>query len=272
VFRLSTCAPCVHAGKAPLGLVKASGFGTAGQMPSTGSQTFPGKPAPDSSATPTERNHPTSKAKKMSNLEISNVILFERPASNPAEKTDDRYLRNLAEQVRNHSRSSTKAIIAIGEALRDAKQHLGHGRFGKWVVAECGFTIRSAQNYMRAAELTDKSEIVSRLNPAAIYRLAKASTPPDVVDRVLEILEAGGDAPTEQEILGLIPRNEEAHARGKLIGDNSATVHLARELHSRLGHELVSQLLGSRWPDLRKHLRDTIEQSNQGPTPQARQA
>jgi hypothetical protein len=119
---------------------------------------------------------PNSKVKKMFNLEASNVIALERPAAHAAEKTD--VLRKLAEQVRNHSRSSTKAIIAIGEALRDAKPHLGHGKFRGWVEAECGFTIRTAQNYMRAAELTDKSETVSRLNPAAIYRLAKASTPP----------------------------------------------------------------------------------------------
>jgi Protein of unknown function (DUF3102) len=206
----------------------------------------------------------------MSNSEVSNVIPFERPASHPEEKTDDQYLRALAEQVRNHSRSSTKAIIAIGEALRDAKQHLGHGKFGEWVVAECGFTIRTAQNYMRAADLTDKSEIVSLLSPAAIYRLAKPSTPPDVVTRVLEMLETG-DIPTELEIVALTPRSQEADVPG-LIADSGAVAYLARELHARLGDELISQLLRSRWPDLRKHLRDTIEQSNQSPKPRAGQA
>jgi hypothetical protein len=196
----------------------------------------------------------------MVNSETSNVIRLQHPTPHLGEETDDQYLRKLVEQVRNHSRSSTKSIIAIGKALHDAKQRLGHGIFGEWVVAKCGFTIRTAQNYMRAAELTDKSEIVSRLNPAAIYRLAKPSTPPDVVDRVVEMLEAGGDAPTEPEILALIPSSEEADAPG-LAADNRATVQLARELHLCLGPDLVSQLLGSRWTELRRHLRETIERS-----------
>ena len=36
----------------------------------------------------------------------------------------------------------------------------------------------------------------------------------------------------------------------------------AAELHARLGDELISQLIGSRWSDLRKHLRVAIEQSD----------
>jgi hypothetical protein len=191
----------------------------------------------------------------------SNIIPFDRSALHFEEKTTDRHLTALAEQVRSHSRSSTKSIIAIGEALRDAKLHLGHGKFGEWVVAECGFTIRSAQNYMRAAELTDKSEIVSLLNPAAIYRLAKPTTPPDVVARVLVMLETGV-IPTETEISGLIlaasQTDEETTGAPKASDDGNA-LRLARELHARLGHDLISQLLKSSWSDLRKHLREAIE-------------
>lgn len=199
------------------------------------------------------------KVKQMSNLEASNVIVLERPAPQSEKEMDNQFLRKLAEQVRNHSRSSTKSIIAIGEALRDAKKHLEHGRFVEWVKAECGFTIRTAQNYMRAAELTDKSETVSLLNPAAIYRLAKASTPPDVVDRVVEMLEAG-EEPTEQEVVALIasvPKDKETSVD---LAANTA-LNLARKLHAHLGDALVLQLLESRWPDVRKHLRDAIEQS-----------
>jgi hypothetical protein len=198
----------------------------------------------------------------MSNLEASNVIVLERPASQSEEQMDNQFLRKLAEQVRNHSRSSTKSIIAIGEALRDAKKHLEHGKFVEWVIAECGFTIRTAQNYMRAAELTDKSETVSLLNPAALYRLAKASTPPDVVDRVVEMLETG-TVPTEQEIIELIRKASQKETEGAAVpemADDQATLRLARELHTRLGHELVLQLIESRWSELCKHLRSAIEQ------------
>ena len=195
----------------------------------------------------------------MTNLGISNVILLERPTPHPEEKTEDQFLRALADQVRKHSRSSSKSIIAIGEALLDAKQHLGHGKFGTWVMAECGFTIRTAQNFMRAAELTDKSEIVSLLNPAALYRLARASTPPEVVDHVLERLDQG-HALTETEIASLILSQTEPEVAGKPeMSDDERTLCLARELHHRLGPDMVSQLIGSRWASLRKRLRDTIE-------------
>jgi Protein of unknown function (DUF3102) len=186
----------------------------------------------------------------MTPSDSSNIIPLDRLASRFEEKMTDRHLTALAEQVRSHSRSSTKSIIAIGEALRDAKLHLGHGKFGEWVVAECGFTIRSAQNYMRAAELTDKSEIVSLLNPAAIYRLAKPTTPPDVVARVLVMLETG-IVPTEPEIIGLILAPK--------ASDDGNALRLARELHARLGHDLISQLIKSPWSDLRKHLREAIK-------------
>ncbi len=210
----------------------------------------------------------------MSNPESSNVILFDPPAPRSEETSTDRHLRALAEQVRRHSRSSTKAIIAIGEALRDAKQHLEHGKFGEWVVAECGFTIRTAQNYMRAAELADKSEIVSRLNPAAIYRLAKSATPPDVVTRVMEMLETDV-VPTEAEIIGLILAAAQKDLQSDVsekADDDQVTLHLARELRSRLGHDLILQLIGSRWSELRKHLRSAIEQPDCAANPLESQA
>jgi hypothetical protein len=178
----------------------------------------------------------------------SNIIPLDRLALRSEEKTTDRHLTALAEQVRSHSRSSTKSIIAIGEALRDAKLHLGHGKFGEWVVAQCGLTMRTAQNYVRAAELTDKSEIVSLLNPAAIYRLAKPTTPPDVVARVLVMLQTG-IVPTEPEIIGLIlaasQTDKEATGAPKASDDGNA-LRLARELHARLGHDLISELIKAR--------------------------
>ena len=213
-----------------------------------------------------------SKVKIMFNLGDSNVIELERPTPQSEEQMDNQFLRKLAEQVRKHSRSSTKSIIAIGEALRDAKKHLEHGKFVEWVVAECGFTIRTAQNYLRAAELTDKSEIVSLLNPAAIYRLAKASTPPDVVDRVLEMLYAG-EVPTEAAIIHMILASSQDQESGARLPatrlDEEGMLHLAREVHTRLGRELVLQLLGSRWPDLRKTLRSVAEEPRllAGPQP-----
>jgi hypothetical protein len=192
--------------------------------------------------------------------EFSNIIPLDRPALRSEDKATNCPLKALADRVRHHSRSSTKCIIAIGEALRDAKPHLGRGKFGEWVTAECGLTMRTAQNYMRAAELTDKSEIVSLLSPAAIYRLAKPTTPPDVVDRVLVMLEAGV-VPTEPEIIDFILAASQTHEEttGAPKASDDGTLRLARELHARLGHDLISELIKSPWSELRKHLREAIK-------------
>jgi hypothetical protein len=52
----------------------------------------------------------------------------------------------------------------------------------------------------------------------------------------------------------------------------NAALNLARELHAHLGDGLVLQLLESRWPDVRKHLCDAIEQSGGAPKTQDRLA
>jgi hypothetical protein len=199
----------------------------------------------------------------MSVSETSNVLEFIPPAALPEPANSDKHLRALADQVRRHSRTSSISIIAIGEALRDAKKRLEHGNFGDWVRDECGFTIRTAQTYMRIHKLADKSEKVSLLNPAALRCLARRSTPLGVVNHVLDRLDQN-HVLNEAEILGLIldSQTDAEAADVPKVADDEHTLGLARELHDRLGADLVLQLIESRWPRLRKHLRDTFESSN----------
>ena len=141
----------------------------------------------------------------------------------------------------------------------EAKEHLDHGQFCTWVSRECYFNIRSAQNYVRAAVFAAREgEIVSLLNPATLYRLARPKTPRKVVLAVIEGLHKGF-IPTETEVMVLIFAYLNCE---KQPSDPQATRLFARELHARLGVELVTQLIGCRWSDLRKHLRVAIEPSD----------
>ena len=185
----------------------------------------------------------------------------------------DKFLDELAEQVRDHCRSTTTSIIAIGGALVQAKtariqsvQTLGD--------LQCGFTMRTAQNYMRAYALASQvGEIVSLLNPAALYRLSAPKTPPGAITGVVAML-ARGFVPTEAEIIvlivGLSHALDEFGAPKELVDEQTA-LDLARELHSRLGEELISKLIGSRWSDLRKHLRNALLQSSRAAKPHGSQ-
>jgi hypothetical protein len=71
-----------------------------------------------------------------------------------------------------------------------------------------------------------------------------------------------GSVPTEPEINGLIlaasQTDKEATGAPKASDDGNA-LRLARELHARLGHDLISELIKSPWSELRKYLREAIK-------------
>jgi hypothetical protein len=101
-------------------------------------------------------------------------------------------LRKQAQRIRERVKTTTCTIIEIGRDILAVKQHLDHGQFSKWVEAECGFNIRTAQRYMGAAEFAaDKYDIVSFLEPAIIYRLAAKSIPPAIITEVVARVQAG---------------------------------------------------------------------------------
>jgi hypothetical protein len=101
-------------------------------------------------------------------------------------------LRKQAARIREQVQITARAIVAIGKDLLAVKQSLGHGRFSQWVEAECGFSMRSADNYIRAATFAEgKMETVSILPPATIYRLASKKAAPEVVEVVISRAESG---------------------------------------------------------------------------------
>src|SRR3954454_15460067 len=83
------------------------------------------------------------------------------------------------------------AMIEVGAALKDIRDRLPHGQFGKWLFAEFALTERTARNYMAAAELVSKSETVSVLQPKTLYLLASPSTPEPIKQAVIERFDSG---------------------------------------------------------------------------------
>lgn len=105
--------------------------------------------------------------------------------SSPVEK----FLRGQAERIR---RQCTSSIIQIGKALLEAKRHLSHGMFLRWVEYEIGVPPRTAQAYMRVAHwASTKRATVAHLPPSALYMLSSSGVPEGFVTEVLERAEAG---------------------------------------------------------------------------------
>ena len=120
----------------------------------------------------------------------------------PADKADA--LRQQAKRIRDRIKATTEAVIEIGRDLLAVKQNLAHGQFTKWVQAECGFSLRAAQNYIKAAKFAEgKKATVALLAPAIVYMLASKTTPPAIVDWALQRVDSD-IVVSEQEIDGAL--------------------------------------------------------------------
>jgi hypothetical protein len=188
------------------------------------------------------------------------------PVQLPTELQQDNchQLLEIARHIRGLSQSASAAVIEIGRGLLRAKGLVDHGSFGPWVKSACGFTPRSAQNYMRAALLADdKSETVSLLSLGAIYLLSSKSTPAAVVSIVFRWLEEGRVASeTEVELLLIQHRQIGCLDQGNdqsNVTDQSAA--LASELLHFAGPELALRLTEAPWNHVRIELRRLLNMS-----------
>jgi hypothetical protein len=114
-------------------------------------------------------------------------LLVAKPAQPQADE-----LAVIADRIRGRIRRTTADIIATGNDLLTVKAKLEHGEFITWIDREFQMTDRTARNYMQAAEWAlGKSETVSVLPPATVYKLSSPSTPETIKAEVIADLEAG---------------------------------------------------------------------------------
>lgn len=105
-------------------------------------------------------------------------------------------LTYLAGQVRKSTKSHIEYAIAMGESVSQANELLAtagcESRFGAWVQAECGFSRKSAYNYMNAyARFGEESCKLTQFTAEAIYLLSADSTPESAVKKALKLADKG---------------------------------------------------------------------------------
>jgi hypothetical protein len=118
-------------------------------------------------------------------------------------------LAEHAEAIRMLGKRAIADIIEIGRRLIEAKKLCGHGNWLPWLEREFGWKERTAQRFMtiatklasNASDLTDLD-----LPVEALYRLAAPSTPPAVIDAVVE-RGARGDKVTASEVRTLVAQS-----------------------------------------------------------------
>jgi hypothetical protein len=84
---------------------------------------------------------------------------------------DAQDVRECRSRICTEVMKTAATVIAIGCELIAVKKTLRHGAFGLWVESECGFSLGSAQNYMRVARLADKNATVAYLPLVTSYRM-----------------------------------------------------------------------------------------------------
>src|SRR5258708_4658170 len=97
---------------------------------------------------------------------------------------DAQALRERSTRIRSEVKKTALSIVAIGCELIAVKKTLEHGQFVQWVETEFGFSLRSAQNYMRICRLARKCEIVAHLPPSMAYRITRKRIPRELLNRM----------------------------------------------------------------------------------------
>ena len=110
-----------------------------------------------------------------------------------------RALRERRAQIVRAATNTTEAMIAIGCDLIAAKKMLPRGQFVEWVRWECGFCIRTAQNYMAISKLSMKYAFVAHLPPGAAHSLTCSRGRGELAESIARSVGVG-KAPTEEEL------------------------------------------------------------------------
>jgi hypothetical protein len=168
-------------------------------------------------------------------------------AALPADTTE--ILQSTVLRIKDRMQAN---IIDTGRDLRKIKDEvLDHGEFGRWLKTELGLTERTAQNYMRAAELAAEYEIVSLLPATSLYRLASPSTPDTVRVAIVERLDKG-ETISARDISDSIAQAKWEQAEA----DRIARIPPAKLKRERLRKERRKQEAEARWLELEARERE----------------
>jgi Protein of unknown function (DUF3102) len=173
------------------------------------------------------------------------------------------FLRRRVHRIREAVKSTMAAVRDIGVNLCGAKRMLAHGQFVQWVESEFRFSLRSAENYIRASVFADdKGATVANLSPTVVYLLSAKNAPPEVVSDVLA-RAANGELVSCAEVKGMFraakatkrpagkqTQNESRRAGVRHEGSSPANDETARAnaraLMKQFGRDGAVVLLGMR--------------------------
>lgn len=130
-------------------------------------------------------------------------------------------LTYLAGQIRKSTKSHIENVLELGKLIEQAHEALAgggrDGEFGPWVEAECGFTKKTAYNYLHAFQRFNKCESLSHFSAEAVYALAGPDVPDKAVSEAVKLADKGVrvNAGKAREILDKFREVHKANPRKK---------------------------------------------------------
>ena len=106
---------------------------------------------------------------------------------------DEKELRTIAKKVGIYVRRTTYSAIQTGEELLKAKGALPFRTFSRWCIEAAFLELRTAQNFMRLAELavTHDRLKVAGLPMSVAYLIAAPSAPSEIITEVINAASRG---------------------------------------------------------------------------------
>jgi hypothetical protein len=152
-------------------------------------------------------------------------------------------VRDKTDSIRHQLKAAKTAVVWIGRDLTAVKQRLEHGQFVHWVEEECGFSVRTAQNYMRVAEFFDgKSATLALLTPGTLYRLSAKNAPPELVNKVIA-RAAGGENVPEAEVARMFGEHNNLKRQARRTERETKVKANVQEILTRFGPDGATFLL-----------------------------
>jgi len=160
------------------------------------------------------------------------------------------FIEESAKVIGHLHRQTTSNIVEIGRRLNAVKALLGHGDFGPWIRAECGFSERTATRYMNAAKAFDnKSDIVSEISISVVHVLSSPKTTEAARQTALDELKRGNIA-TAREVKAKIAGGD---GKEPLVKSEESPTIVPRRLSAKVTNarkKLAQMLIAAKNGDL----------------------
>jgi hypothetical protein len=166
--------------------------------------------------------------------------------------------RESAAEIKRLITKTAEYVIEVGKRLLAVKDMLSDEEFEAWRSAEFHFKDTTCSNYMAIAEKFGDVKCPENIQPAALYRLARANVPEDLVQETLA-RATNGEKTRETDVRLAVQERQVARGIGGRRRENVMVRLRDPKALMRSINTLKTELVHVA-PSMTRDERDTVEQ------------